>query len=112
MIDSKKKADVWSKTGGKCFYCGSQTIPFGSFKASFSVDHLWPRIRGGGDNIENLVPSCHRCNSQKNDTNLNEWLVEKPFGAGAWAIEELGLDWSEAKKDPQYISIEDYMERA
>ena len=110
-MKSNLKSEVWEKTGGKCFYCSRQTIPFGNFNMSFSVDHLWPVVRGGGDNIENLVPSCRGCNASKNDTNLTEWLIEKPFGYGAWGI-DIGLDWSEAMRDPEYISVEDYMRKS
>jgi 5-methylcytosine-specific restriction endonuclease McrA len=36
-----------------------------SHPASVTVDHLTPRCNGGGDDMENLVASCARCNTLK-----------------------------------------------
>ena len=43
------------KIGG-CFYCG------GKFE---HIDHIVPRSAGGSELLENLVPSCRRCNLRK-----------------------------------------------
>ncbi len=75
-MDAKTKKEVWKKTDGKCYYCGLQTIPFGSEKLSFCVDHVLPRKRGGGDEIENLVPSCFACNSSKTSKGFFNWANE------------------------------------
>lgn len=48
-----------------CFYCSSDAN---------TVDHLMPYIKGGSAAIENLVTACRRCNSQKNDRTLQEYL--------------------------------------
>jgi 5-methylcytosine-specific restriction endonuclease McrA len=61
------RAEIWDKTGGKCWYCGKQTNPF---KKEFCIDHLIPRSAGGSDDIENLVPSCTNCNCSKNNLGL------------------------------------------
>lgn len=50
---------------GKCSYCGSVASP--------SLDHLWPRARGGLDEAENLVFACRSCNSSKRDLDLLVW---------------------------------------
>lgn len=47
---------VGVKTHGRCWYCAVQAT---------TVDHLVPRIRGGGDDFYNLLPACRSCNSTK-----------------------------------------------
>jgi 5-methylcytosine-specific restriction endonuclease McrA len=56
------KADIWDKTDGICWYCGTKLNPF----KNFSIDHIIPKIQ----KIENLVPCCKRCNSQKNNKSI------------------------------------------
>jgi hypothetical protein len=75
-IGPKLRNQVWNKTGGKCWYCGNQTIPFGSQMNSFCADHVLPRVRGGKDELDNLVPACFHCNSTKNDKSLFDWANE------------------------------------
>ena len=78
-ISSKVKARVWKKTDGKCWYCGTETIPFSSERSpllvnkDFCVDHAIPRSRGGGDELENLVPACWTCNNRKGDRTVEEF---------------------------------------
>ena len=43
-------------TDHTCIYCG---------KPSESIDHVWPRSRGGLSVTENCVPSCLSCNGTK-----------------------------------------------
>lgn len=48
-----------------CVYCGSME--------TLSIDHLFPRKRGGEDIAENLVLACRKCNSSKNDGDMVTW---------------------------------------
>lgn len=41
----------------KCAYCGEQV--------ELTKDHIIPVARGGNDLIENIIPSCKRCNQKK-----------------------------------------------
>jgi 5-methylcytosine-specific restriction endonuclease McrA len=64
----KLKKLVWQKTGGLCFYCGCKLLPYGSNEPDlFTIDHVAPMRNGGDDNLDNLVPSCSRCNRSKGD---------------------------------------------
>jgi len=74
-----KRADVRSKYGGRCAYCGVV------LSNGWHVDHIKPKIIGGTDNIENLNPSCPDCNNYKGGTDLEGYrkqlrrlLNEKP----------------------------------
>ena len=60
-IPRKIKAQVWTKTDGRCAYCDVQLNPFDGFE----IDHVHPVCKGGTDDIDNLVPSCHTCNQRK-----------------------------------------------
>lgn len=71
----KLKLNVWSMTNGRCFYCGLHTNPF----ITFTIDHIFPVCRGGGNDIRNLVPCCARCNSSKGSKLLDEWKPRRPF---------------------------------
>lgn len=57
------------ENGARCVYCGSTEI--------LSVDHLFPRIKGGSDSVENLVCSCKSCNSSKGKKDLMAWYDER-----------------------------------
>jgi hypothetical protein len=51
--------------GQHCCYCGKA--------GRMSIDHLIPRIAGGGDFVENLVWACQTCNSSKGGRDLLLW---------------------------------------
>ena len=57
-------------TGHTCIYCG---------KPSESIDHVWPRSRGGLSVTENCVPSCLSCNGHKSDSDAFQWYRRQRF---------------------------------
>jgi hypothetical protein len=80
---------VWElerRDGKRCHYCGIDlvVIPLGAsydgregallVPRERTVDHKLPRILGGGDEIENLVLACRRCNSRKG-TRSYDWFM-------------------------------------
>lgn len=70
QISSLFKDERWKmENGARCVYCGSTD--------NLSVDHLFPRIKGGADNVENLVCSCKSCNSSKGKKDLMAWYNER-----------------------------------
>lgn len=64
MTDTKKQV-IFMKYHGHCAYCGRPL----KMKA-MTVDHLVPKSKGGGNSIENLMPSCRDCNTAKAADNL------------------------------------------
>jgi hypothetical protein len=62
----------------KCIYCGDTDGPF-------ELDHIFPSSRGGRDIEEILALSCQKCNRQKNDRTIDEWLGKEKKGvARGW----------------------------
>lgn len=59
---SKKaiRAEVYAKCDGHCAYCGTAiTIE------QMQIDHICPKVNGGPDAIDNMVPACRYCNNYK-----------------------------------------------
>lgn len=66
-----KRMEVHSKYNGHCAYCGKEI----DYK-DMQVDHIWPQHmmklidKEKMDQIENLNPSCRRCNHYKRGESL------------------------------------------
>lgn len=63
---------VCRKTGQRCYYCGWKQAPVVRPGEGLAIDHVVPRCKGGGDEIENLVPACRSCNSIKGKRTIEE----------------------------------------
>lgn len=61
QLSAKRRFDVFKRDGFACHYCGS-TPP----SVILHVDHITPVSSGGGNEIDNLITSCQRCNLGKN----------------------------------------------
>lgn len=51
----------------RCAYCNQKIV-------ALQPDHIIPLVRGGSNDIENIVPACKSCNTSKQDTPLLVWL--------------------------------------
>ena len=61
MLAVAPPADRMVGTGYRCHYCG---------QAATTIDHVWPKSRGGDDHPNNLVRACAACNSSKGTRSL------------------------------------------
>lgn len=52
---------------GLCAYCGAS--------GKLAMEHRIPISRGGDNSIENILPSCKRCNSRKHTKTENEFRL-------------------------------------
>jgi 5-methylcytosine-specific restriction endonuclease McrA len=67
--------DVALRDSGKCVYCeldGSQDL---RILSTLQLDHLVPKRANGGDNLDNLVLCCSRCNGDKGRWDPTEGLA-------------------------------------
>lgn len=57
---------------GKCPYCDRDLK-----RKELTIDHLYPKCRGGSNEINNLVPSCCKCNQGKGCKVLEDCVSPK-----------------------------------
>ena len=82
----------------RCAYCGREE--------PLHKDHVMPFIRGGEFSINNIVPSCQRCNSSKHDKNVFEWYVlQKYYSKKRESIIAKYLEYDKTKKVQQLALI-------
>ena len=68
------RQNVFKRDGYKCQYCGSME--------NLTLDHVFPKSRGGASSWDNLVTACKGCNSKKGDYTPEEiamTLFQYPF---------------------------------
>lgn len=53
-----------------CWYCGKVFDD----KSELTIDHVFPKIKGGTNDMNNIILSCKHCNSSKRDIDLLEWF--------------------------------------
>lgn len=81
-ITKKARFEIFKRDGFVCQYCGAQPP-----SVILHIDHITPVKLGGGNDIENLVTSCQRCNQGKSSTPLNQ--IPKSLKDRASEIEEM-----------------------
>jgi 5-methylcytosine-specific restriction endonuclease McrA len=63
-----------------CQYCGEQAYAEGQkLGERLTLDHVYPKSRGGGKSWENIVASCAPCNIQKADRTPKEAKMPLKF---------------------------------
>ena len=64
---------VIARDGHVCAYCSGKAT---------TVDHVWPKDKGGKSTWENCVAACSKCNSEKSNKTLDEMGWYLPFTPG------------------------------
>lgn len=59
-ISNSEKAYIYKRENKKCFYC-KKHLKY----RQITLDHYFPKSRGGTNEIFNLVLSCKKCNALK-----------------------------------------------
>ena len=78
------RKEIWAKSNGLCAHCGRRTQ-----ENEKTIDHVSPKILGGGNDPRNLMPLCRRCNASRAS---GEIIPETYYRyASPWALDEL---WS------------------
>jgi len=79
------KAGADANAGGRCEYCGVQTVPSQQSQAGVTTpsnarqtDHYIPSSQAGSNTADNAVNSCATCNNQKSNTQPQGTQYELP----------------------------------
>ena len=64
LYDTNLRNFVFSKTKGRCSYCGAEAT---------EIDHIVPKSKGGSNSTYNLTPACKTCNQIKSNLSLKEF---------------------------------------
>lgn len=85
------RIEVYNKYNGHCAYCGKELE-----YRDMQVDHIFPQHYGGSDDIQNLNPSCRRCNHYKRANRLEpfrELLLTLHERIAKDYITKVGIDY-------------------
>lgn len=82
-----RRMRVYRRDKGRCRFCGVSLT-----RGAFTLDHLYPRSRGGPDWDINLVVSCTQCNNQKGDKTIEDMGMEL-LGNAAFMDEWRVIQW-------------------
>lgn len=61
--------EKFNALGRKCYYCGKILT-----EENVTRDHYIPLVKGGTDDIDNIVPCCQHCNSTKRNQMPDEFI--------------------------------------
>jgi hypothetical protein len=85
MLKTTGEINLNDHVGQPCPYCGQKMTgpPFQTApgvkqrhgKAMVTRDHIIPRSRIRGEPAQRIIIVCRRCNSDKGDMTLDEWVV-------------------------------------
>jgi 5-methylcytosine-specific restriction endonuclease McrA len=68
------RQNIFKRDGNKCQYCGAHH--------HLTLDHVYPKSKGGKTTWDNLVTACKHCNAKKGDSTLEEAQMQlnmKPY---------------------------------
>ena len=55
------------KENNYCWYCGKDMEP-----SKLTTDHVFPRSKGGANDMDNIIMVCKTCNSSKGNMGLKD----------------------------------------
>ena len=93
------KRDNWT-----CQYCGVKS----KNPKKLTIDHVYPKCKGGGTQWTNLVTACPKCNSKKSNKTLKEWGVKlktKPQRPSFYKLQVVGIDETGQELWKRWIDI-------
>ncbi len=67
IVQSRRLA-IYARDGWECLICGLNLR--GCDPRAITLDHIRPRINGGGNDSRNLYTCCQSCNSKRQDRPL------------------------------------------
>lgn len=90
-ISTAKRARIYDRDDYKCVYCRSSN--------KLSLDHIQPKCKNGSNHHTNLVTSCIRCNSSRQDKSVRSFCIEMSRSTGeSWMQMLLRVKASQRRK--------------
>ncbi len=95
---SSKRTKVYIRDGYQCQYCGIKASLNGKVDKGhktitvkeLTLDHIFPRSRGGDSSMGNLVTACIKCNQRKDDRTPEE--ARMPLLTKIHEVKDVGHD--------------------
>lgn len=78
----------------RCPCCGVKT-----FYKEYTIDHIQPKSKGGPNTMENFIGMCQKCNEEKDNMTVLQFLRQKHFKALPERILKVAYDEQERMKD-------------
>jgi len=72
-----RRTIVSEQQNHRCCYCGIRTTEVQGFKYSATVEHIIPKSQGGPDDLDNYALACYKCNNDRGDKPLEQYLRER-----------------------------------
>lgn len=63
--------ELYEAQEGRCAYCGISV--YRQIKNDVHIEHMQPIVKGGTNDLDNLVISCRNCNLEKHHRTVMEW---------------------------------------
>ena len=90
-IRTAKRHRIYARDGHECLWCGVRVqVGAGEVQAgalslppnAATLDHVIPRTHGGTNHETNLYTCCARCNAERGDTPILNWIVSRTSVCG------------------------------
>lgn len=78
MKDSGRNARIcalYVMQGGLCYFCGAPMTLALNLATTATIEHLFPKSRGGSNKPENLAAAHEQCNRYKGNMTVDEFLM-------------------------------------
>lgn len=85
------RRNIFKRDNWTCQYCGKKT----KNPKSLTIDHVYPKSKGGDSSWTNLTTACQSCNTKKGDKTLKECKMSplsKPKKPRYYALQITGID--------------------
>jgi 5-methylcytosine-specific restriction endonuclease McrA len=91
-----RKSAVFSRDNWQCQYCRADL-----YRSNMTIDHVFPRSRGGETSWKNCVASCKNCNRRKANKTPSEAEMPllkvpvEPTPVHFWSMNKCSASWHE-----------------
>lgn len=80
---------IYERDGFACVWCEAPGVDVGGKLTGLTLDHVIPRLAGGGNRHWNLVTACLTCNSRRRHMPAEEYAQKFGYAAPVVALRVL-----------------------